>query len=52
MCKVLRRASLSVCFTSFLLLVSRLEQSLSEKYGYFILRIHSLAGIMSMRKTS
>ena len=35
-------------FSLFLTLVSRLEQSLSENYGYFILRINSLAGIMSI----
>lgn len=39
--------SISVCSFFFLSLFSRLEQSLSEKYGYFIL-INSLAGIMSI----
>lgn len=39
--------SISVYLPFYLSLFSRLEQSLAEKYGYFIL-INSLAGIMSL----
>lgn len=39
--------SISVYLSFYLSLFSRLEQSLAEKYGYFIL-INSLAGIMSL----